>query len=387
MKDPGSQIVYKKHNSFVEIRQKDLKAEETLQRILDICARDELCRHLSDEYRKLLAKVIADLRNPETSESSLKFSLTPNVIYELMSLEDKDLPRYLVHRYRYEMFPFLKLIDDFPPYLQIEPTSRCNFRCVFCYQTDSDFTNRSGEHMGNMSAGLFMRIIDQAEGNIEFISLASRGEPLLCPDIETMLGYTRNKFLNLKMNTNGSLLDDRKCHAILQSGIKTLVFSVDAADEALYRSLRKGGNLQKVISNIERFEQIRRNQYKDSKIITRVSGVKYCKEQSIESMEQLWGDLVDQVVFVSYNPWENIYCKTPFNFAEPCSDLWRRMFVWWDGRVNPCDVDYRSKLSVGNATTENLSALWKSETYNQLRSGHLSTHRHEINPCNRCSVV
>lgn len=387
MKDPGAQIVYRKHNSFVEIRQKDLKAEETLQRILEVCAKDELCRPLSDEYRKLLAKVIDDLRNPEISESSPKFFLTPNVIYELMSLEDKDLPRCLVHRYRYEMFPFLKLTDDFPPYLQIEPTSRCNFRCVFCYQTDSDFTNKSSEHMGNMSTDLFMRIIDQAEGNIEFISLASRGEPLLCPDIETMLGYTRNKFLNLKMNTNASLLDDRKCHAILQSGIKTLVFSMDAADEVLYSSLRKGGNLQKVISNIDRFEQIRQTQYKDSKIITRVSGVKYCKEQSLDSMEKLWGDIVDQVVFVSYNPWENIYNQVPSNFSEPCSDLWRRIFVWWDGKVNPCDVDYKSTLSVGNATTDNISALWKSETYQRLRSDHHSANRHEIEPCMRCSVV
>lgn len=387
MKGPDAQIVYNKHNSFVEIRQKDLKAKETLQRIIAVCAKDELCRSLSVEYEKLLAKVIDDLLYPGTTESSLKFSITPNVICELMSLEDKDLPQYLVHRYRYEMFPFLKLMDNFPPYLQIEPTSRCNFRCVFCYQTDPHFTSKSGEHMGNMSVELFMRIIDQAEGNIEFISLASRGEPLLCPDIETMLGYTRNKFLNLKMNTNASLLDEKKCHAILQSGIKTLVFSVDAADEILYSSLRKGGNLQKVFSNIERFAQIRQTQYKDSKIITRVSGVKYCQEQSLDSMEQLWGDIVDQVVFVSYNPWENIYCKTPSNLSGPCSDLWRRMFVWWDGRVNPCDVDYRSTLSVGNATTNSISELWKVNFYNHLRSEHASSNRHKLEPCRRCSVV
>lgn len=387
MKDPDVQIVYKKHNSFVEMRQKGIKEEETLQRIIEVCAKNELCRPLSCEYRKLLAKVIDDLRNSGTSESFLKFSLTPNVIYELMSLEDKDLPQYLVHRYRYEIYPFLKLIDDFPPYLQIEPTSRCNFRCVFCYQTDADFTSKSGAYMGNMSTDLFMSIIDQAEGNIEFISLASRGEPLLCPDIETMLGYTRNKFLNLKMNTNASLVDEKKCHALLQSGIKTLVFSVDAANEGLYSSLRKGGNLQKVFSNIERFEQIRQTQYKDSKIITRVSGVKYCKEQSLDSMEQLWGDIVDQVVFVSYNPWENIYCKTPSNFAEPCSDLWRRMFVWWDGRANPCDVDYKSTLSCGYVRYQDLSSLWRSDKYNELRHSHLGAQRPQLKPCNRCAVV
>ena len=34
-------------------------------------------------------------------------------------------------------------------------------------------------------------------------------------DIEKMLAYTRNKFLNLKINTNASLLTEEISHAIL----------------------------------------------------------------------------------------------------------------------------------------------------------------------------
>ena len=51
-----------------------------------------------------------------------------------------------------------------------------------------------------MTLNLFKQIIDQAEGNIEFLSLASRGEPMICKDIIPMLEYTRGKFLNLKLN-------------------------------------------------------------------------------------------------------------------------------------------------------------------------------------------
>ena len=45
--------------------------------------------------------------------------------------------------------------------------------------------------MGHMSLDTFKILIDQAEGNVEFISLASRGEPLLCPDFIKMLDYTK----------------------------------------------------------------------------------------------------------------------------------------------------------------------------------------------------
>ena len=65
---------------------------------------------------------------------------------------------------------------------------------MFCFQTDDTFNKRSQGHMGKMSLQLFKRIIDQAENNIEFISLASRGEPLLCPEIIPMLAYTRGNF-------------------------------------------------------------------------------------------------------------------------------------------------------------------------------------------------
>ena len=55
--------------------------------------------------------------------------------------------------------------------------------------------------MGHMKIEMFKLIVDQAENNIEFISLASRGEPLVSPVIEKMLEYTRGKFLSLKIKT------------------------------------------------------------------------------------------------------------------------------------------------------------------------------------------
>jgi MoaA/NifB/PqqE/SkfB family radical SAM enzyme len=309
------------------------------------------------------------------------------VAKEIDLLAERDIARYLVHRYRYEIHPQLHALDEFPPYLQIEPTSICNYRCVFCYQTDNSFTRRSKDFMGHMTLETFMNLIDQAESNIEFISLASRGEPMLCKDINSMLAYTRGKFLNLKLNTNASVLDEEKAHAILQSGVNTLVFSADAAEEPLYSQLRVNGSLEKVLGNLGRFQKIRETQYSQVKIITRVSGVRVRAEQDLEGMVSYWGGLVDQVAFVDYVPWENVYDATYTNIATPCSDLWRRMFVWWDGRVNPCDVDYRSTLTAGLLAGSKLKDLWRSEAYEALRSRHAGNQRSAVSPCNRCVVV
>ena len=379
--------IYKKFNSFVGLR---IKNKFNIQNFLD-----NLQLHLNDKKNSLnlsqneiqiLEYIKKDLFESGTKKRP-KFKLTPNVVKEIESLNFVDIPRYLVHRYRYEIYPQLKIFDDFPPYLQIEPTSICNYRCTFCFQTDNEFNKRSTGFMGHMKLETFKLLVDQAEGNIEFISLASRGEPLLCPDIKEMLAYTRDKFLNLKINTNASLLDEQISHSILTSGVKTLVFSADAADENLYSKLRVNGKLDKILANIKRFQEIRIKNYPKSKIITRVSGVKISNQQNLDDMEKFWGSFVDQVAFVDYVPWENVYQSKYSGIQTPCSDLWRRMFVWWDGKVNPCDVDYKSELSSGDIKNHNISELWKSNNYINLRKKHIENLRTTVSPCNKCVVV
>ena len=383
-----SRPIYQKQNSFFEIRPKQKNSLiEALARIESVRKRKDLIQKILPAHRSIFEQACQDLLEEGSSNPSVRFSLKHNVVEEISTYSDLDLPRYLVHRYRYEIFPQLKILDEYPPLLQVEPTSICNFRCVFCFETDSTFTDKSNGFMGQMTLDLFKQIIDQAEGNIEFLSLASRGEPMICKDIVPMLQYARGKFLNLKLNTNASLLDEEKCHAILSGGVKTVVFSADAAEEPLYSKFRVNGKLSVILENIERFQKIRETNYPDLAVITRVSGVKFCDEQDLDSMQKFWGGLVDQVAFVKYNPWENVYNQPANGLDKACSDLWRRMFVWWDGKANPCDVDYKSTLSQGSIKEFDLSKLWRSSTYENLRSDHIDGRRKSRNPCSVCTVV
>ncbi|NDD58532.1 MAG: radical SAM/SPASM domain-containing protein [Chlamydiae bacterium] len=383
LKDQGK-IPYQKHNSFVDLRvRENVLTREALARCRTLAAKASSATN--PKHNAVLAKALTEILHPETQEGL--FRITPNVAAEIAFLNNEELPRYLFHRYRYERYPALKILDDYPPYLQIEPSSVCNYRCVFCFESDPTFTKTANGFMGKMSFELFREIVDQAAGNIEFISLASRGEPLACGEIEKMLAYTPGKFLNLKMNTNASLLTEEKSHAILSSGIRTLVFSADAAEEPLYSQLRVNGKFEKVLANIRRFKEIREKHYSNHKIITRVSGVKVRQEQDINSMEKLWGELVDQVAFVNYNPWENVYQVAPNQITTPCSDLWRRMFIWWDGKINPCDVDYKSTLQVGLFPAHEISQGWLSENYQILRKNHQAGKRQNIRPCHSCFLV
>ena len=63
------------------------------------------------------------------------------------------------------------------------------------------------------------------------------------------------------------------------------------------------------------------------------------------------------------------------------------MFVWWDGKANPCDVDYKSTLSVGSIEHHRLDQLWQSASYNEIRKGHINKKRRDKAPCAACTVV
>ncbi len=381
-----SKETYKKQNSFVEIRH-NRSLQDVVPRLKKL--RETLSETSLSLVKKNLLQSALDeiLGNTNMKGSDLPFTLHTFNIAEIEKLTEDELPRYLLYRYRYETFPERYKLDDFPPCIQIEPTSICNYRCSFCYQIDEEFTKKSNGMMGMMSIELFKRIIDQSVGRCEAITLASRGEPLICPDIEAMLRYAGGKFLALKLNTNAWFLNERLCHAILESGINTVVFSADAASEPSYSRLRVNGELQRVYNNIKQFKDIRERHFSEVPILTRVSGVKVSGADELEDMESFWGELVDQVAFVKYSPWENTYEQPINEIKKPCSDLWRRMFIWWNGDVNPCDVDFKSNLCVGNVESGGLSELWKSPEYTLLRESHQENKRSQCEPCVRCTFV
>ncbi len=380
---------YKKKDSFVKLENKKNFAINSLNKtIITALNNENIINSLNNDEKDIIKSLKKDFLNNSQKNDPKIFTLKENTIAEINTFsESKDIIKYLINRYKYEIFPVIKKISDYPPLVQIEPSSICNFRCVFCFETDKTFTDKKSGHMGTMKLELFKKIIDEIEGKVQFVTLASRGEPLVSKEINEMIKYTSGKFLNLKINTNASLLTEEKIHAVLSSNVKTMVFSADAADSDLYKKLRVNGSLEKTIANIKKFKEIHNKHYANNKIITRVSGVKFSKEQNFEEMKKLWGDLVDQVAFVDYNPWENSYEKKPNGLSTPCSDLWRRMFIWWDGKINPCDVDYKSKLSVGNVMNKKIDYLWNSDFYNNLRKKHLDNKRQSISPCNACTVI
>ena len=369
---------------FTELAVKEEIPDQYVFDVLERCLQNK-----SLEQKKILEVILGSydkkLKNINNFSEN-DFLLNKNEKYELHNFKDNLLKseRYLAYRYKYVVYPRLRKIDTYPPCVQIEPASICNYRCIMCYQSDSTFSEKKNNYMGYMSFDLFKKIVDEIEGHVEALTLASRGEPTLNLKFIDFLKYCKNKFLALKINTNLSTLNENLARAFFENEIQTVVVSADSATKEGYEKIRVKGNFDKILKNLELLKKIK-NEYPESNCSIRVSGVKLSDDQDFELMKDIYGKYCDSIAFVDYLPWESSYENSVNEIMDPCTDLWKRIFVWYDGKINPCDYDYKSTLSKHNYNITSIKESWNSIYYNELRSMHLKRDRRLISPCNRCT--
>ena len=346
-------------------------------------------RPIGDDL-EALEGLLADLAEVDFTDSLQigrpRFSISPQEL-RWLSYHDKSVwLEYLIHRYKFKVFPAMKKEADFPPYLLIEPTSICNLRCVMCFQVDESFT-RDKSFMGHMDWDLFTSLVDQAkEHRCHSVTLASRGEPMLHKQIGKMLRYLGDAdILDVKINTT-TRLSESLIHDVLGSGVTTMTFSVDASDKETYERIRVLGKFDEVLNNIELFNTIRNKEYPDAVTTTRVGGVAVEGSQDPDEMERFWSQYVDLVSFNKLVPRWDSYNNEKAGLKSVCGFLYERMYVWWDGTSNPCDFDYKSPLAVGDAREQSISETWQGEKYQRLRSLHEKMQRSALNPCDRCPL-
>ena len=317
-----------------------------------------------------------------------EFVLTSHEL-EYLAKAPKDIWKdYLSFRHIFRKLASKKINTSFPLYLLVEPTSICNLRCIMCFQIDKTFGSEKS-FMGRMDLSLFKKVIDQAyDGGTKAITLASRGDPTLNKDLSSMLEYMKGKFLEIKLNTNGILLTDDLSRSILKNEVTDLVFSIDSYERNNYEEIRKKAKFEKVVNNIKRFMEIRDKEFPNHRTTVRVSGVKVDNKQDKQKFNQFWGQLVDYNVLVDLQERWDTYNNSvlPNEVLLPCGDLFERMYVWWDGKVNPCDVDYKSTLAVGDVNQNTIKEIWNGPAYTELREKHLNNERNKYSVCAKCDA-
>lgn len=344
---------------------------------------EDLIEESPNEFKK-------DIYNSLKFKKNLPLRFNKHIeIFILNSLNDiKKIFNYIEFRYKFELCGKKKINLGFPPYLLIEPVSTCNLRCPFCFQTDKSFTKKP--FMGVMKFELFKEIIDEAESlGVGAITIASRGEPTMHKRFEDMLNYIGNKkFFETKINSNGSFLNESICHSIFQNNITQVVISADHYEKEKFEKLRLNSEFDKIVTNVDLLYNIRKNYYENSVTEIRISGIDADNNLDKKKFKDFWIKRSDHVTAsLPLERWDTYNNKIDNDINDPCENLWDRMYIWFDGKVNPCDADYKSYLSYGDKKKNSIKEIWNSNHINNIRNDHLNNKRITHTPCNKCGVT
>lgn len=286
-----------------------------------------------------------------------------------------------------------------PVFIQIEPTTYCNLECQMCA---NPLGTRSKRHM---AFNEFKRILD----NFPFvrkISLVGLGEPLLNPDLFSMISYAKSKGINIGFATNGTLLNDENCRKIIDSRLDWINVSLDSPDKKRFEMIRKGARFDLVIENIKRLLKakadkaipeislwfvIMKDNLKNLPLIIKFAkniGIKQVSAQ----LEHFWGDAQIQEGKIVKELEENIqsiknmlmitkkeakhngvnfeYVNIPDTASgRSCAWPWKSCYVTCEGFITPCCLHgFNPKnINFGNVLNENFKDIWNNLAYQDFR--------------------
>lgn len=135
-----------------------------------------------------------------------------------------------------------------PTFLNIEPTTRCNFSCWYCV----------GRHMEQKDITIedFAAVLDNFP-TVKAIALVGEGEPLMHKGFFDMARMAADRGIRVLSISNGSTFSSSNVAKLCESGITYISVSIDSVNADNFASSRIDGELTQVLKGIQRLVQYR----------------------------------------------------------------------------------------------------------------------------------
>ena len=294
------------------------------------------------------------------------------------------------------------IVWGIPPVLTIEPANVCNLRCPLCTTGSGDMKRVRG----NMTLDTFNEIIDKFGDDIFFMLIYHQGEPYINPHFLDFVKIAKQKNIYVTTSTNGHYFTDENIEGTINSGLDSMIVSIDGATQKSYAKYRVRGTLSKVIEGTTELLKMRHKLKSRTPNVALQFLVMKHNEHEIPEIRELAGEMgVDRLLIKNIevhdvqeaNEWlpENRFYRR-YHFdgntlivkgaeKKSCTRPWLSTLVNWDGEVVPCCFDKNGDYPMGNINTASSAGdIWTGKSFNKFRS-QLLQNRKSIDICANCN--
>lgn len=305
-----------------------------------------------------------------------------------------------------------EILASMPRRLVFELTNTCNLNCVMCGRNSSDFKPT----LFKMD---WFNYFEQYLDTVEEVTLMGWGEPTMHPNFEEMLRIINNHSARKYFCTNGMRLD-RIMNSVFDYNVDVFAVSLDGATDETNSRIRRGSDINKIVSNLKEIERIKRennlnypwinfvfcamksniNELPDLVRLAADIGIQEVKVVYLTafdvalSKEVLWDcrSEVEEVFGKAIELGEQLGVVLKFPHLQgddeagtrahkDCFVAWRDFFLGSDGYIRPCmstPVQFE-RFDVNKPFTE----MWNSERYQEYRKFVNSAEKMDA-ACKRC---
>ncbi len=290
----------------------------------------------------------------------------------------------------------------YPRTIMVALSNSCNYSCVMCpYHSKKLKIHHKSNYFDEkkyMSTDLLEKLCREIKNEKINFHFGEFDEPAMHPKIgEAVKIISDNGKNSVHITSNGSLWTEKLAEKIIENGLTSVSFSVDALSPKVYKEIR-GGNVLRTTQNIIKFLELK------EKINPKIS-VNLCiinqgnakdevyefkefwKNQGVTSVS-LYGlfELVDtdNYIFDVKNKYYNEDKRTP------CSALWDQCFIYPGGEISLCcttltAVPRIGVVSMGNLYNETLKSIWTGKKYSNIRTNLIRGNYDKYSFCKKCS--
>ncbi len=297
--------------------------------------------------------------------------------------------RFCAYRNLWEMAANAKVLPDFPLHLDIELSGVCNLKCPNCFQNYID------RPLGLIDTHLFRKIIDEGVScGLCSVKFQVRGESFIHPDLFRYIRYAKDAgVMDTQVTTNGTFMNDDSFDQIFESGLDGLIFSFDAHHAEGAGGSEKNNINKGVQDNIQKLLTIKRSQALRKPWVRIQASLPDFDEFTYVSTRRIIEDIFPDADAILVKPLHN-FCDEEDSYPDlqdnytflPCSHLFQRLAVFWNGEVTVCCADYNNRFNLGKANSLPIRDIWLGGKIESLRDMHLNGRRKDVPVCSHCHM-
>lgn len=265
----------------------------------------------------------------------------------------------------------------FPKNILLEVTNFCNHTCAFC---SNKVVTRPKSKIDNHIA---FSVLEQARFlGSEEVGFYMTGEPLLHPDLELFVRKAKDLgFRYTYISTNGGVGDTARIKTLIDAGLDSVKFSVNAGSRSTYKEIHGKDDWSKVKEKVLFVNNYRKKNHLKLKLfITFITLPKNKDERSL--LKDIFSEIVDDISFAPgphiqggyvskkhYERQTNSKLSTDLvkSIDPPCWQLFNRAHITCEGYLTMCCVDYQNYLAVEDLHFSTLIQAWHHPLFQEMR--------------------